>query len=70
MLELHGEQHYKPTNFGSMSYEKIHKSFADSTIRDDLKKEAALEFNFKYVSISYKEINKLTGQYLKKILLE
>lgn len=53
-----------------MSYEKIHKSFADSTIRDDLKKEAALEFNFKYVSISYKEINKLTGQYLKKILLE
>ena len=70
VLELHGEQHYKPTNFGSMSYEQVQREFADGRRRDQLKQEAALEANFKYVSLSYKEINKLTGTYLKSILLE
>lgn len=70
VLELHGEQHYKATNFGSMSYEEKTRAFAEGQMRDQLKKEAAVDAGFKYVAISYKEIAKLTGPYLKSLLLQ
>lgn len=70
VLELHGEQHYKATNFGSMSYEEKARAFADGQRRDQLKREAAEDGGFRYVSISYKEIPKLTGPYMKTLLLQ
>ncbi len=70
ILELHGEQHYKAISFGSMSYENKQKAFAEGQRRDHLKKEAAESNGFKYKSISYKEIQKLSGSYIKTLLLQ
>lgn len=70
VLELHGEQHYKATAFGAMSYEEKNRAFADGQMRDQLKREAAEDHDFKYRAISYKEISKLTGPYLKTLLLQ
>ena len=70
IVELHGEQHYNPTAFGHASFEAVQKAFQSSQKRDLLKKEAAEAAGFRYVCISYKEIKKITGAYLKTLLLE
>lgn len=70
VLELHGAQHYKATAFGAMSIEEKNRAFADGQMRDQLKREAVEAHDFKYRAISYKEISKLSGEYLKTLLLQ
>ncbi len=69
VVELHGAQHYKATNFGSTSYDATQKAFKEGKQRDSDKQEAAEEAGYKYIAISYKEIPKLNGDYLTKRIL-
>lgn len=65
VIELHGKQHYSRSNFGNSAYDQSVKDFNNIKYRDNLKKTALLEAGYEYIEISYKEINKLTPQYLK-----
>lgn len=69
VVELHGQQHYSATSFGSASYEQKQTAFAQSQRRDSDKKEAAMEAGFKYIEVSYKDISKLNVEWLKELIL-
>jgi len=69
IVELHGAQHYKATNWGNTSYEQIQSDFRKGQQRDAAKKAAALEAGLKYVEISYKHYGKLTEELLKQLIL-
>ena len=69
IVELHGEQHYRITNFGNISWEQARKSFYNIRYRDNMKKTALLDAGYEYIEIDFKLKDKLTGKLLKKIIL-
>lgn len=70
IIELHGEQHYKATNYGNASFEVTQKNFNNIKYRDNLKKTALLNAGYEYIEISYKQSNKLDAQSLKDIIFK
>ena len=70
VIELHGEQHYKATNYGSTSYEKVQVNFNNIKYRDNLKKTALTEAGYEYIEISYKDKDKVTSEFIKKKIFE
>jgi very-short-patch-repair endonuclease len=69
VIELHGEQHYKPTNRGNISYNKALQEFENGRMRDSAKKQAAIESGIKYVEIPYSLAHKLDLETLKQMVL-
>lgn len=65
VIELHGEQHYSPTNFGNSSFEQTNIAFNNIKYRDNLKKTALEENGYSYLEIPYKDVTKLSSEYLK-----
>ena len=70
VIELHGEQHYKATNYGNASYEETQKNFNNIRYRDNLKKTALLNAGYEYIEIPYKSISKLDAEFLKNIIFK
>lgn len=69
IVELHGEQHYRPANFGNVGYDTLMRSFEKTKLYDSLKKNAAVEAGFRYVAIPYSLKSKLDGDLLRQLLL-
>lgn len=70
VVELHGEQHYKPTAFGSgLSYNEVMANWLAMQKRDLAKRAAAEEAGYKYVEIPYKAKRKLNAELLKELIL-
>ena len=69
VLELHGQQHYKLTNYGNIPYQKAKKNFSNIQYRDNKKKLALKNAGYEYREISYKLQNKLTASKIKDIIL-
>lgn len=70
IIELHGEQHYKPTNYGNASFDETKKNFNNIKYRDNLKKTALLEAGYEYIEIPYKFYKKIDSEFLKKIIFK
>jgi len=70
ILELHGQQHYKITNFGNSSWEETRKAYNNIRYRDNKKKTALENAGFEYREISYKKKSKLNSKLLKEILFQ
>lgn len=68
VVELHGAQHYKVTNYGNMGYDEAQRAFRNMQDRDNDKKTAALAAGYDYVEISYKEYKKLNAAHLKTLI--
>jgi hypothetical protein len=69
VLELHGEQHSKLTNRGSIKYEEAEREFLKAKVRDYDKYTAAENNKLIYKVILYKEAKRLTAEKLKQIIL-
>lgn len=69
VIELHGAQHYKMTNFGNTGYEEASKSFNQMKYRDNLKKQTLLDAGYNYLEIPYKMKEKLNGKKLKELII-
>ena len=70
IIELHGEQHYKPTNYGNNSFDQTRKDFNNIKYRDNLKKTALLEAGYEYIEIPYKFYNKIDSEFIKNIIFK
>ena len=68
VIELHGEQHYKPTNYGNNSFDQTRKDFNNIRYRDNLKKTVLTEAGYEYLEIPYKFYNKIDSEFLKNII--
>ena len=55
VVEVHGEQHYKPVKFGGISDEKASFNFAKGSLRDVDKANSARSNGLVYIAFSYKE---------------
>jgi hypothetical protein len=55
VIEVHGQQHYKPAAFGGISKEKASFKFAKGSIRDVEKANTAKLNGLVYIAFSYKE---------------
>lgn len=64
IIELHGEQHYKRTNFNNTSYEESVKAFNNIKFRDNLKKTALINAGYEYLEIPYRDKDKVDSKYL------
>lgn len=69
VIEIHGNQHYEITNFGGLPYEEAEYNFRKGKLRDSSKKQALLEAGYKYIEISYKDMNNMDAEKLKHIIL-
>jgi len=69
VVEVHGEQHYKETNFGNISAEESRKAFNRMRFRDNLKKTALEEAGYEYREIDFRTARRLTPGDLKRIVL-
>lgn len=65
-IEIDGEQHYKPVQFGNITLEKAIKNFEKVKDRDDIKTQYCLDNNIKLLRISYRDIKDET--YKQKIM--
>ncbi len=70
VIELHGNQHYKMSNFGNQPYDTAVKSFNNMKYRDNLKKTALLESGYEYLEIPYKDQQKVDAKYLIRKIYE
>lgn len=59
VIECHGRQHYEVATFGAEVEDAI-QAFRDTQARDETKKNAALAAGWRYVVVSYREMNKVT----------
>jgi hypothetical protein len=67
IIEVHGEQHYKPVCFGGISEHDAELNFKRQQFRDTIKKDAAVVAGATYIVIKYnEEVNEETLS--KKIL--
>lgn len=64
VIEVHGEQHFKPVTFGGIPQEEAVRDFRKRVLQDKLKKEAAEAAGFKYIMFRYDE--KITSDLLYK----
>lgn len=55
VVEVMGEQHFKPVTFGGRSKEEAEVKFREQLEIDKRKKQAALQSGFKYAIIAYNE---------------
>jgi hypothetical protein len=55
VIELHGQQHYKPVTFGGVSKQIAKHNFVRQVNKDVRKAEAAIAAGYYYISYSYKE---------------
>lgn len=65
LIEVDGEQHFKPINFGGISKERAIVNFEDTIKRDKIKTEWCKKHSKKLLRISYKEIKNLS--YIEKL---
>jgi DNA-directed RNA polymerase subunit RPC12/RpoP len=67
IVEVHGEQHYKPHSFSTTpcDIETMNKKLTDYQKRDKFKKEYALSHGFSYLEIPYYDIR--NGKYIQLI---
>ncbi len=70
VVELHGNQHYRPTAFGNISKDQAVTNFHQSQFRDYEKREAALSVGLKYIEIPYKYKRQLTKELLWRLVDE
>lgn len=70
VIEVHGEQHYRPVTFGGISYDEAERRLREQQYRDRAKMDAALESGYGYIEIPYSEIKNVTTQFLWKRYLE
>lgn len=57
IIECHGEQHYRPVQFGGIDLEEAKRNFAKQRQRDEEKQKAAVEAGWTYVVVSFKELD-------------
>jgi len=55
VIEIMGQQHYGPVCFGGISIEEAKKNYVKQINRDYLKKKAAIDCGWTYISIKYNE---------------
>lgn len=53
VIECHGEQHYRPVNFGGRDYEMAVESHNETKRRDRIKREGALYAGWAYIEVPY-----------------
>lgn len=70
VIELHGKQHYKRSNFGNKAYLESVMDFNNIKDRDNTKKTAAIQAGYEYVEIPYNLENKMTAEFLKKLIFK
>jgi hypothetical protein len=70
VIELHGKQHYKRTNFGNKPYLESVKDFNNIKYRDNLKKTAILNAGYEYIEIPYTLAKKINPKMLKEIIFK
>jgi KRAB domain-containing zinc finger protein len=69
-IEYDGIQHYEPTRFGNMTYNKALECYNSTVARDNLKNEFCEENNLKLLRISYlekKECENLILNFIKNV---
>lgn len=69
ILELHGNQHYKVTNRGGVSYNEAVRMFKQSKSRDIIKRESLIEAGYTFIEIPYKDRKKISATYLRERIL-
>lgn len=55
IIEIHGEQHYRPVAFGGMDYRAANDRYIKQLKKDSMKREAAIQENLIYVIFKYDE---------------
>ncbi len=70
IVELHGQQHYKVVNYGSINMKQAERSFYSLQDRDNTKKTAAIQAGYRYLEIPYTEYRRLDQEYLRHLVLE
>ena len=70
VIELHGNQHYKPTNYGNISAEDLLVNFRNSQFRDNSKATAAKTEKLTYIVIPYSLRNKLSYELVISLMDE
>ena len=55
VIEVMGEQHFKPVQFGGITLEEAEEQFHCTKIRDRAKKRAAIEAGWTYITINYSD---------------
>lgn len=70
VIEVMGEQHYSPANFGGISKEEALDNFESQKFRDSKKKRAALDVDWKYISIPYWDTENVDQSYILKRITE
>ena len=68
VVELHGQQHYKVTNWGDKTVEEAERAFYRMKNRDSMKKAAAERAGYNYIEISYKEYKNLDSERLRELI--
>lgn len=68
IIEVHGEQHYKPSSFGATA-EQAYSSFQGTKRRDNRKRELALENDWSYLIIPYYTLTDLTANKLEELII-
>jgi hypothetical protein len=64
VIEVHGEQHYKPVAFGGMDSEAAAEALLDQQYRDNKKMEAAEEMGWTYIVVPYFDCDKVNESYI------
>jgi G:T-mismatch repair DNA endonuclease (very short patch repair protein) len=67
VIEVHGEQHYKPVCFGGITKTEAKYNYRKNTERDFNKEQAAINAGWSYVVIDYK-YKKITKEELLSII--
>jgi hypothetical protein len=70
IIELHGNQHYKATSFGTISIREKLINYNLLKFRDTAKKGIALQNGFNYLEIPYKLKESLSANLLLELINE
>jgi hypothetical protein len=71
VIEVHGQQHYKPTSWSkNTGHSTKMMNFHLGQGRDRFKKDAAIDNGLKYLEIPYSKIKGLDGPQLRRMIEE
>jgi len=59
LIEYHGEQHYRPVQFGGISIERAKNNLKKIKQRDKKKKQYCIDNNIQYIEIPYTQYNNI-----------
>ena len=59
VIEVMGEQHYRPVKFGGTKDTKAEENFEKTKIRDSIKKQYCQDHSIKFIEIKYPELDNL-----------